>query len=88
MEIISLKMDEHLLNAVDKNLSKNNFSTRTEFIRTAIREKLADLSRDELIKEFLKFRGSAKKKTTYKENRRTREAVSKELMAELDKKFS
>ncbi len=88
MEAISLKLDAHLLNAVDKNLSKNNFSTRTEFIRTAIREKLADLSKDELIKEFLKFRGRAKKKTTYEENRRTREAVSKELMAELDKKFS
>jgi hypothetical protein len=36
----------------------------------------------------MKFRGKASKKTTYEENRKTREIVSKELMEELDKRFS
>lgn len=77
-----------MLHNIDNNLKKHNFSTRTEFIRTAIRDKLENLSRDELIKEFLKFRGKAKKKTTYEENRKTREIVSKELFAELEKRFT
>ena len=88
MEIISLKLDEHMLHNIDGSIRKHNFSTRTEFIRAAIRDKLEELNRDKLINEFLKFRGKAKKKTTYEENRRTREKVSKGLMEELDKRFS
>ena len=49
---------------------------------------MEDLKKEELIEEFLKFRGKAKKKTTYEQNRKTREKVSKELMAELEKRFS
>lgn len=40
------------------------------------------------IKEFLKFRGKAKKKTTYENNRKIREILSKELMEELEKNFN
>ena len=50
-------------------------------------DRFAGLSRDELIKEFMKFRGKAGKKTTYEENRRTREEVSRELMKEFEKRF-
>lgn len=56
-----------------------------DFSRKA--DKFAGMSRDELIKEFMKFRGKAGKKTTYEENRRTREEVSRELKKELDKRF-
>lgn len=88
MESISLKLDENMLSNIDKNLKKHNYSTRTEFIRTAIRDKLENLSRDELIKEFMRFRGKSGKKTTYSENRKTKELVSKELMKELDRRFT
>ena len=82
METISLKLDESMLHNLDENLRKHNFSTRTEFIRTAIRDKLEDLSRDDLIKEFMKFRGKSKKKTTYEENMKTREKVFLEMARE------
>lgn len=88
METISLKLDETMLQNVDKTLQKHNFSTRTEFIRDAIRDKLSELSRDELIEEFMKFRGKSKKKTSDEELKKIRAEVSKELMEELDKKFS
>ena len=88
MEAISLKLDKNMLNNIDNNLEKNNFSTRTEFIRDSIRDKLESLKRDKLIEEFMKFRGKANKKTTYKKNRKTRERASKELMAELEKRFN
>jgi metal-responsive CopG/Arc/MetJ family transcriptional regulator len=88
MEAISLKLDENMLANIDENLKKHNYSTRTEFIRTAIRDKLEDLSRDDLIKEFMKFKGKSKKKTSDEELKKIRAEVSRELMEELDKKFS
>lgn len=88
METVTVKFQENVLEKIDKSITEHNFNSRTEFIREAIRDKLEELSKDDLIKEFLKFKGKAKKKTTYEENRKTREVVSKELMAELEKRFS
>lgn len=82
METISLKLDKTLLKNIDKNLSKHNFSTRTEFIRTAIRDKLEGLTKEELIKEFLKFKGASGKLTTEKEYERIREQAIKEIAKE------
>lgn len=88
METICIKLEDNLLKKMDENLKKHHFSTRSEFIRALIREKVKYMSSEDIIREFMKFRGKAKKKTTYEENRRTREQVSKELMEELDKKFN
>jgi len=82
MEAITLKLDETMLANVDKSLKQHNYSTRTEFIRDAIRAKLEGLKKEELIAEFMKYRGKAKKKTTYAENRKTREKVFKEYVKE------
>ncbi len=87
METVTVKFQEDVLKRIDNSIEKHNFNSRTEFLREAVRDKLAELNKDELINEFLKFKGKAKKKTTYEENRKTREIVSKELMEELDKKF-
>ena len=87
METICIKMDKNLLKNIDDGLKKHNYSTRSEFLRAAVREKLDNMNQEQLTKEFMKFYGSAKKKTTDEENRRTREEVSKELMKELDKRF-
>lgn len=88
MENVSVKFQEDVLKKIDISISQHNFNSRTEFIRDAVRDKLAELSKEDLMEEFLKFRGKAKKKTTHEENRKTRDIVSKELMAELDKRFS
>jgi metal-responsive CopG/Arc/MetJ family transcriptional regulator len=82
MEAISLKLDKNMLQNIDHTLKENNYSTRTEFIRDAIRIKLEDLKREKLIEEFMKFRGKAKKKTTYEENRKTRDDVFLEMAKE------
>ena len=88
METVTVKFQEDVLKKIDGSIAEHNFNSRTEFIREAVRDKITELNREDLIQEFLKFRGKAKKKTTYEENRKTREIVSKELMAELDKRFS
>jgi len=87
METVTVKFQENILKKIDENIIEHDFNSRTEFIREAIRDKLSELSKDDLIKKFLKFRGKSKKKTTYEENMKTREVVSRELMAELDKRF-
>jgi Arc/MetJ-type ribon-helix-helix transcriptional regulator len=88
METVSVKFQEDVLKRMDESISACNFNSRTEFIREAVRDKLAELSKEDLMNEFIRFRGKSKKKTTYEQNRKTRDIVSKELMAELDKRFS
>jgi len=79
MDVISLKLDEMMLKNVDKSLKKHNFSTRTEFIRTAIRDKLQELDKESLLQEFLKLQGSKKTRTSDEELRRIREEVFEQL---------
>ncbi len=67
MEVISLKLEEGLLEEIDQTLSKHRYSTRTEFIRDAIREKLSDLEKEDMLKELTKLKGSSKRKTTDEE---------------------
>ncbi|MCK5283877.1 MAG: ribbon-helix-helix protein, CopG family [Nanoarchaeota archaeon] len=88
METVSVKFQEDVLSRIDKSIAGHNFNSRTEFIREAVRDKLSELSKEDLIQEFLKFKGKAKKKTTYEENMKTKEEASKELMAELEKRFN
>lgn len=87
MEMVTLRFQEKVLKEMDKTMLDHNFNSRTEFIREAVRDKLEELKRDEIIEKFMKLRGKAKVKTTYEENRKTKEEVSKELMKELDKRF-
>ncbi|MBU1202227.1 MAG: hypothetical protein KJ583_00085 [Nanoarchaeota archaeon] len=62
MEVVSLKMEESLLEDVDKSLKINRYSTRTEFIRDAIRSKLFELEKRKAIEELAKMKGSLKGK--------------------------
>lgn len=87
MEVVTVKFQEDVLKRIDETIAEHNFNSRTEFIREAVRDKLADLSKEDLVNEFLKFRGKAGKKTTYGQNLKTKQEVSKELMAELEKRF-
>ena len=83
MEAVSLKLDENMLHNIDANLKGNNYSTRTEFIRDAIRDKLKELIREKMAQEFLKFQGRAKKKTTLKENKKTAENALNDIAKEM-----
>ncbi len=71
-----------MLKNIDKNIKEHNFSTRTEFIRDAIRDKLKDLNRDDLIKEFMTFYGKGKTKTSDAQLRKNRDIAFKELAQE------
>ena len=83
MEAISLKLDEALLEEMDKKLSKYRYSTRTEFIRDAIRSKLSELEKRGLLQALYKLRGISKRKTTDERLHKAREELAREYEAGL-----
>ena len=87
MEIVSVKFQEDILKKMDKAIEQHNFNSRTEFIREAVRDKMVEIDRGELIKQFLSLRGKGKPKSGLSDEE-IREQVSKELLEELDKRFS
>jgi metal-responsive CopG/Arc/MetJ family transcriptional regulator len=62
METISLKMDETLLMEIDSTLKRHRYSTRTEFIRDAIRARLSTLEKEETIRKLAALKGVLKGK--------------------------
>ncbi len=79
METISLKLDEKFARNMEKVMRKNNYSTKTEFIREAIREKVESLGKEQKLLEALeRVFGSSKHKTTDEDLHRAREKLAKE----------
>ncbi len=78
--MVSLKLEKNILKEIDANLIKRRYSTRTEFIREAIREKIKELEKEELLK---KYYGASKRKTTDEELHRVRQAAFEELEKEI-----
>ena len=76
MESITIKVEDDLSREIDKSM-KPYYSTKTEFIREAVREKIKKLKKEKAVEELRKYFGKAKTKTTYKEERRIREEVGK-----------
>lgn len=64
METITIKMEDNLLEEIDQKLENHRYSTRTEFIRDAIREKLSELEKEEVLKNLAQLRGSSKRRTS------------------------
>jgi len=84
MEAITLKMDGGVLKEIDRRLKEFRYGTRTEFIRDAIREKLSELEKAELMRVVAKIRGSSKRKTTDEDLHKARERAFEKI----EKKFS
>ncbi len=83
MEAISLKLDSAMLAEIDRKLSRYRYSTRTEFIRDAIRYKLSELEKKELLAEINRLYGDSKRKTTDKQLH----AAGKKAFIALEKRF-
>lgn len=79
MDAVCIKMDKRLSKNMDTVMKEHNYSTKTEFIREAIRDKLTELEKEKMITHLKKLVGASKKKTTEDEYERVREEVMKEL---------
>ena len=78
MQAITIKMEDRLLEELDQKLEEYRYSTRTEFIRDAIREKLSELEKEEVLKNLAQLKGSSKRKTSDEQLHIAREKLAKE----------
>jgi Arc/MetJ-type ribon-helix-helix transcriptional regulator len=62
METITLKMEKEMVKEIDSKLKENRYSTRTEFIRDAVRHKLSQMEKELIFKRLEQAKGSLKGK--------------------------
>ncbi len=64
METISLRLDKEFLQDIERYMKKYSYTTKTEFVRAALREKINQLKKEELLDKVAALAGSSKKRTT------------------------
>ncbi|MFH1510118.1 MAG: ribbon-helix-helix domain-containing protein [Candidatus Woesearchaeota archaeon] len=80
MEVVTVKFQEDILKRIDESITRHNYNSRTEFIREAVRDKLESLSREQLVREFMKYKGKTKRKTTDEEDEAIRQRIGREIL--------
>jgi len=83
MENVSIKLDGEFLNNIERFMKKYNYMTKAEFIRQAIRDKIQQMEKEEMLKEVEKMAGSSKRKTTDEQLHEIRDKAFEQL----EKKF-
>ena len=82
-----MRLGKKLDGVVEKDLKEFNYSTKTEYIRQAIRELHDKLKTEKAIRQFAKNKGFAKragvKEPTEEEYERNREEAAREVVAKL-----
>lgn len=91
METISLKIDENMEKKISTIMKEFNFSTKTEFIREAIRKNISqyelEKQKKEQWKKLLSMKGTFKGKTknlSDEEFRKVREEIGNKILAEYE----
>jgi metal-responsive CopG/Arc/MetJ family transcriptional regulator len=83
MESVTIKIEKSLSDRINKSMNVKGYSTKTEFIREAIRDKLERDEKNILIKELIGFKGKSSIKTSDIQNKKVRDEVAKEIAREL-----
>jgi len=64
MEAVSLKLEETFLHDIEQIMKRHRYTTKTEFIREAIRDKIRQLEKEEVLLRIKKGYGGSRRKTT------------------------
>ena len=83
MESVSLKLEDEFLKDIENIMKKHRYTTKTELIREAIRDKIKDLEKEELLLRAKKLYGASKRKTTDEDIHKAGEKAFQELEREL-----
>ncbi len=78
MESITIKVEEKLAKEIDKLMSPY-YSTKSEFIREAIRDKLKEIEKERALLEIKKNFGKSKIKTNLEEDKIISEKAGREI---------
>jgi len=85
MDTVCLKMEDTLLEDIDRSLKTHRYSTRTEFIRDAIRCKLNELEKEDAIRRLTELKGSLRSKRSEQEaGELAIDRIAKKLKIKLD----
>ena len=95
MDHVSIKLDTAITKQIEKDMKEFNYTTKTEFIRESIRDKLKQLAEEKEKKKAWQalyaargiFKGKGKAKTD-EEFYKLREKAGKEFIDILEKRFS
>jgi len=79
-DLVTFKLDEKFLQEVDAVVGRSGFSSRTDFIRAALRDKVDEVKFKEIYERLGKLKGASKKKTTDEEIHRVREKALQNLI--------
>jgi len=79
IELVTFKLEREFLAKVDETARQSGFSSRTDFIRNALREKVDELKLREAMVRLSRFRGISKTHTTDEEIHKAGEKVFWEL---------
>ncbi len=83
METICIKLEDDFAHDIDKAIKKYHYTTKTEFVREAMRDKLKDVEMEDALLRAKKLYGASKRKTTDEDLHKAR----KQAFAELEKQF-
>ena len=86
MEAVSLKLEDSFLEDIEDIMKKHRYTTKTEFIREAIRDKIRELEKEEALLRVTKLYGTSKRKTIDEQIHKAGEKAFKELEKELGAK--
>ncbi|MBI5393412.1 ribbon-helix-helix protein, CopG family [Candidatus Woesearchaeota archaeon] len=67
METISLKLEKEFAEELQNIMRKHRYTTKTEFIREAMRERIKQLEKEYALIKLRNIYGSSKRKTSRKE---------------------
>jgi Arc/MetJ-type ribon-helix-helix transcriptional regulator len=62
MESVSLKLEDTFSQDIERTIKKHRYTTKTEFIREAIRDKIRDLEKEEALLRLERAYGAGAKK--------------------------
>lgn len=77
METISVRLDKGMGSKINSVMKKHHFATMTEFVRDAIRIRIKELEKEEILRQINRLAGSSKRKTTDEELHKVREDMEK-----------
>lgn len=80
MEAVCIKMDERIMEEMESCIEEENYSTKTEFIREAIREKIKVIKKEKAWKKFEALYGKGKPRLSDEEFEKMREKVADEYL--------
>lgn len=87
METVCIKLEGGILSKVDVALKQDNYSTRTEFVREAIRDKLKQLEKERILLRLESGLGGVNQKVSEERHEQVREEVAQEYARKLGVKL-